>query len=182
MNYCRQHIFLLTLLLTACSSSQVQTEAARVYDSEVNCLNGTMIVSRGGEYGLADTCGKVVLPLGYDEIYFLTDDLAVAFTGNLCCYFDKSGQRLGECIVTPGTSPEELLEIYSRIERERRVQWDSILDLYGDLRRYCLSDSASATTASRMAEDIRTAVQKVGGPMEKDQKARFESEYSSYSH
>lgn len=69
---------------------------------------------------------------------------------------------------------------YSEIEKACREQWDGILASYEDLRRYCVSDSASASTATLMAEDIKTALQKVSGPMEKDQKVRFENELSAY--
>lgn len=187
MNSCRFFAtFLLSALLTACSSGSGKPavpsghECGDSYDTEENCLNGTMIVSRDGRYGLADTTGREILPADYDEIYFLTDELAVAFDGTLCRFFSKDGRRLGESFAGPESSSEELLEEYSRMERIRRERWDSVLGLYERLRRYCQSDSASAGTASLMAEEVRAAAQKVDGPMEKDQKARFESEYSTY--
>lgn len=183
MNMLKPHTILLlsvSLLVISCRSHSTEPAEMIDFDTESSCLNGTMIVSSNGKYGLADTCGRVILPVGYDEIYFLTDDLAVAFNGDLCCFFDKGGQRLGESIAGQDSSPEELMEIYSGIEKTRREQWDTILNRYEDFRKYCLSDSATAATASMMAEDIKDAVQKIGGPMEKDQKARFESEYSSY--
>ena len=65
---------------------------------------------------------------------------------------------------------------YSRIENARRRQWDDILDSYDELRKYCRSDSASAQMAKLMADKIRASLQTVGGPMEKDQKVRFENE------
>ncbi len=171
---------LLTLMAMACTSrTEVQT-ATHVYDTETDCLNGTMIVSLDGEYGLTDTSGRVIMPVIYDNIYFLTDDVGVAFTGILCCYFDKDGNRLGETDTDSETSPEVLLETYSKIERDRRRQWDDILGRYEELRRYCRSDSASAGDAELMAEEIRNALEGVDGPMEKDQRARFESTYSSY--
>ena len=171
---------LLTLTAMACTSrTEVQT-ATHVYDTETDCLNGTMIVSLDGEYGLTDTSGRVIMPVIYDNIYFLTDDVGVAFTGSLCCYFDKDGNRLGETDTDSETSPEVLLETYSKIERDRRRQWDDILGRYEELSRYCRSDSASAGDAELMAEEIRTALESVDGPMEKDQRARFESTYSSY--
>ena len=176
-----QGIFLSTaIVVTSCSTRPETGAVSQVYDTETDCLNGTMIVSLDGEYGLTDTSGRVIMPVTYDNIYFLTDDVGVAFTGSLCCYFDKDGNRLGETDTDSGTSPEMLLETYSKIERDRRRQWDDILGRYEELRRYCRSDSASAGDAELMAEEIRNALKSVDGPMEKDQRARFESTYSSY--
>ena len=175
--------FLFTALLTACSSADRKSAESPGdgYDTEENCLNGTMVVSKDGKYGLADTTGGEILPTDYDDVYFLTDELAVAFDGRLCLFIGKDGRRLGEAFAEPGSSPETLLRDYSRMERIRREQWDSILWLYGELRRYCQSDSATAETAALMAEEIKAEVRKVSGPMEKDQKARFESEYLTYA-
>lgn len=176
-------IFVATAFLAVGCSTRAGSGTERAeFDTETDCLNGTAIVSLDGRYGLADTAGRVILPLDYDDIYFLTDDIAVAFNGQTCSFFDRDGRRAGETFIDGGTTPEELLEAYSKIEKSRRAQWDSILAAYEALRRYCQSDSASAGNAALMAEGIRAAVRKTDGPMEKDQKARFESERSAYRH
>ena len=170
---------LIPALMAAACSTQVETPVTRPdYDSEVNCLNGTMIVSSGDEYGLADTSGVEILPATYDDIYFISDDVAAAFTGDICCYFDKTGRRLGEAAVPKDVTPEEVWSMYQEMEKGRRELWDSVLDKYSELRRYCSSDSATAGTAALIADDIRAALREIDGPMEKDQKARFESERS----
>lgn len=144
------------------------------------CLNGTMIVSLDGKYGLADTSGREILAPEYDDVYYISDEIAVAFTGQNVGFFDQNGRRLGETVMEGEASVDDLLAAYSKIEKMRREQWNSILTSYEELRKYCQSDSASVVTANIMADDIRAALQKVGGPMEKDQKVRFETEYSAY--
>lgn len=172
---------LLTLMAMACASrTEVRTVVKPDYDTETDCLNGTMIVSADGKYGLADTSGTEILVPTYDDLYYISDEIAVAFTGRNVEFFDRSGRRLGETVVEGEVDVEDLLVAYSRIENARRRHWDDILDSYEELRKYCRSDSASAQTAKLMADNIRAELQKVGGPMEKDQKVRFENERSAY--
>lgn len=174
-------IFLLLTLMAVACASRTEVRAVRPdYDTETDCLNGTMIVSVDGEYGLADTSGREILPTVYDDVYYISDEIAVAFTGQNVGFFDQNGRRLGETVMEGEASVDDLLAAYSKIEKMRREQWDSILASYEELRKYCQSDSASVVTANIMADDIRAALQKVGGPMEKDQKVRFETEYSAY--
>lgn len=152
------------------------------YDSATDCLNGTMIVSLDGRFGLTDTTGKEILPPVYDDIYYISDEIAVAFNGRNAGFFDRSGRRLGETMARNTDDVEEMLAAYSEIEKARREQWDSILASYEALRRYCQSDSASADRARLMANEIRAELQRADGPMEKDQKSRFETEWSAYKH
>ncbi len=167
-------------MAVACAS-RTEVRAVRPdYDTETDCLNGTMIVSVDGKYGLADTSGREILPTVYDDVYYISDEIAVAFTGQNVGFFDQNGRRLGETVMEGEASVDDLLAAYSKIEKMRREQWDSILASYEKLRQYCQSDSALVVTANIMADDIRAALQKVGGPMEKDQKVRFETEYSAY--
>lgn len=171
---------LLTLMAVACASRTEVRAVRQDYDTETDCLNGTMIVSLDGKYGLADTSGREILAPEYDDVYYISDEIAVAFTGQNVGFFDQNGRRLGETVMEGEASVDDLLAAYSKIEKMRREQWDSILTSYEELRKYCQSDSASVVTANIMADDIRAALQKVGGPMEKDQKVRFETEYSAY--
>ena len=174
-------IFLfLTLMAVACASRTEVRIVKPDYDTETDCLNGTMIVSLDGRYGLADTCGREILAPVYDDIYYISDEIAAGFTGQTVGFFDRSGKRLGETMMEDNAAFEDILEAYSKIEKARREQWDSLLASYEELRKYCQSDSASAVTARLMADDIRAGIQKVGGPMEKDQKIRFETERSAY--
>ncbi len=174
-------IFLLLTLMAVACASRTEVRAVRPdYDTETDCLNGTMIVSLDGKYGLADTSEREILAPEYDDVYYISDEIAVAFTGQNVGFFDQNGRRLGETVMEGEASVDDLLAAYSKIEKMRREQWDSILASYEKLRQYCQSDSALVVTANIMADDIRAALQKVGGPMEKDQKVRFETEYSAY--
>lgn len=167
-------------IVTSCAPRTEAENESHAYNTETDCLNGTMIVSLDGKFGLVDTSGKEILAPEYDDVYYISDDVAVAFTGQNVGFFDQNGRRLGETVMEGEASVDDLLAAYSKIEKMRREQWNSILTSYEELRKYCQSDSASVVTANIMADDIRAALQKVGGPMEKDQKVRFETEYSAY--
>ena len=170
----------LTMMSVACTSRKEVQDVKPCYDTEADCLNGTMIVSRDGKYGLADTSGREILTPVYDDLYYISDETSAAFTGQTVEFFDRNGKRLGETVTGDEATFEDLLAAYSKIEKTHREQWDGILKSYEDLRKYCQSDSATAGTAGLMADDIRAALQKIGGPMEKDQKVRFMTEYSAY--
>ncbi len=166
--------------LFACTARQESDAARRDYDSRTDCLNGTFIVSENGRYGLVDSSGREILPTVYDDVYYLTDEIAAAFSGRNCEFFDRSGRRMAEAEMPATASPREILDIYLLRRDECRLTWDSILDKYSHLREYCKSEGASAAEAELMTEDIREALRTVIGPMEKDQKAAFETLYSDY--
>lgn len=167
-------------IVTSCAPHTEAENESHAYNTETDCFNGTMIVSLDGKYGLADTSGREILAPVYDDVYYISDEVAVAFAGQNVGFFDQNGRRLGETVMEGEASLDDLLEAYSKIEKVRREQWDNILSSYEELREYCQSDSASAGTAALMADEIRAALQKVGGPMGKDQRLRFETEYSAY--
>ena len=167
-------ILLALLALLSCTSPQGE-RTAQEYDSSMDCLNGTSIVSQEGRYGLTDSTGKEILPAVYDEIFYLTDELAAAFSGGECEFFDRSGRRLGAVQALPGSDSEELLALYRELREESRALWDNILEKYSHLHDYCRSGSADAEQAALMADEIRKEIQLTGAPMEKDQQARFEA-------
>lgn len=176
-------IFLLSALSAAsCVRSGGQFSAPCGYDSQTDCLNGTMIVTLDGLYGLADTSGKEILPPRFDDVFYLTDEVGAAIKGDLCSFFDKSGDRLGESVIEGEVSADRLLDIYSSIRYGQRELWDVLLSDYEEFRRYCQSEDATEATASLMAEKIRASLRRIDSPMEKDQRLRFESEQAAYKH
>lgn len=111
-------IFLLLTLMAVACASRTEVRAVRPdYDTETDCLNGTMIVSVDGKYGLADTSGREILPTVYDDVYYISDEIAVAFTGQNVGFFDQNGRRLGETVMEGEASVDDLLAAYSRLKR-----------------------------------------------------------------
>ena len=69
----------LPAVLASCHGAAVRTQEAAArpaYEDSVYCFNGRMIVSSEGRKGLADTLGHVILPLEWEQVEFLDDDVA----------------------------------------------------------------------------------------------------------
>lgn len=162
------------LCLAGCRQSGDHTGSIPEYDSETPCLNGTSIVSIGGRFGIVDSCGREIVPAEFEDVFYLTDDLSAAINGADCEFYDRGGRRLAQ-IRTEATDPESLLEAYAIIREGIRSDWDDILYAYAELRTYCSGSDAAPSKAARLAESIKAALDKISGPMDKDQQARFEA-------
>ncbi len=172
-------IFIL-FLLASCASGAGSGEESHVYDSQEYCLNGVSVVTLDGRYGLADTCGREILPPVYDEVTFLTDEVAAAVSGRLCIFVDRNGMRLAETVLSGNASAESLSEAYEAAARGTASKWDSIIYEYSDLRRYCASPEAKVDSARAMAGRIRAMLPAAGGPMTALQRSLFEIEFNEY--
>ncbi len=168
------YLIIVLLCLQGCRHSGGQSGSTAEYDSVTPCLNGTGIVSRGGKFGVIDSTGTELVPLVFDDLFYLTDDISAAISGGSCEFYDRTGRRLGQTM-TGQTDPESLLKAYSLIRADLRKEWDGILDSYQRLDIYCASGQATPEQAEQMADDIRKALGGISGPMDKDQQARFEA-------
>lgn len=170
------YTILVLLCLAGCRHSDGPTGQIPEYDSITDCFNGTSIVSRDGEWGIIGSSGSVVIPTVYDNVFYLTDELAAAFTGNICEFYDRSGRRLTE-IQTPPVSPDPdaLLAAYSDIREQNRKMWDDILESFQELSVLRSSEGATAQQAESLADSIRSGLGHISGPMDKEQQARFEA-------
>lgn len=172
-------IFIL-FLLASCASGAGSGEESHVYDSQEYCLNGVSVVTLDGRYGLADTCGREILPPVYDEVTFLTDEVAAAVSGRLCIFVDRNGMRLAETVLSGNASAESLSEAYEAAARGTASKWDSIIYEYSDLCHYCASPDAKVDSARAMAGRIRAMLPAAGGPMTALQRSLFEIEFNEY--
>ena len=170
------HLIIALICLAGCRQSGGQTGSIPEYDSVTPCLNGTSIVSIGGRFGIIDSCGAEIVPAGFEDVFYITDDLSAAISGGSCEFYDRSGRRLGQIRTgDTGTSPECLLEAYADIREVGRRDWDEILDAYEGLLSYCSGSGADPEEATRLSGSIKAALGNISGPMDKDQQARFEA-------
>lgn len=68
-------------VLSACGGEGdkgLKIPAPEAYTTMKYCFNGTSIVSNLDKYGIIDTLGNILLPLRYDNITYITDELAAA--------------------------------------------------------------------------------------------------------
>lgn len=149
--------------------------APEAYTTMTYCFNGTSIVSNMDKYGIIDTTGNVILPLRYDNITYITDEIAAAREKGLYCLVDTKGHVLAECIRDGEMTEDEMTAWAEDISKKVRQSWDDVLAGYGELSDLCRSEAPDNEAIRKKAEEIRESLAKTVGSMSKDQKAQFES-------
>ena len=149
--------------------------APEAYTTMTYCFNGTSIVSNMDKYGIIDTTGNVILPLRYDNITYITDEIAAAREKGLYCLVDTKGHVLAECIRDGEMTADEMAAWAEDISKKVRQSWDDVLAGYGELSDLCRSEAPDNEAITKKAEEIRESLAKTVGSMSKDQKAQFES-------
>ena len=149
--------------------------APEAYTTMTYCFNGTSIVSNMDKYGIIDTTGNVILPLRYDNITYITDEIAAAREKGLYCLVDTKGHVLAECIRDGEMTADEMAAWAEDISKKVRQSWDDVLAGYGELSDLCRSEAPDNEAIRKKAEEIRESLAKTVGSMSKDQKAQFES-------
>lgn len=145
------------------------------YTTMTYCFNGTSIVSNMDKYGIIDTTGNVILPLRYDNITYITDEIAAAREKGLYCLVDTKGHVLAECIRDGEMTADEMAAWAEDVSKKVRQSWDYVLAGYGELSDLCRSEAPDNEAIRKKAEEIRESLAKTVGSMSKDQKAQFES-------
>lgn len=149
--------------------------APEAYTTMTYCFNGTSIVSNLDKYGIIDTTGNVILPLRYDNITYITDEIAAAREKGLYCLVDTKGHVLAECIRDGEMTADEMAAWAEDVSKKVRQSWDDVLAGYGELSDLCRSEAPDNEAIRKKAEEIRESLAKTVGSMSKDQKAQFES-------
>lgn len=148
--------------------------APEAYTTMTYCFNGTSIVSNLDKYGIIDTLGNILLPLRYDNITYITDELAAAREKGLYCLVDTN-HVLAECIRDGEMTADEMAAWAEDVSKKVRQSWDDVLAGYGELSDLCRSEAPDNEAIRKKAEEIRESLAKTVGSMSKDQKAQFES-------
>lgn len=149
--------------------------APEAYTTMTYCFNGTSIVSNMDKYGIIDTTGNVILPLRYDNITYITDEIAAAREKGLYCLVDTKGHVLAECICDGEMTADEMAAWAEDISKKVRQSWDDVLAGYGELSDLCRREAPDNEAIRKKAEEIRESLAKTVGSMSKDHKAQFES-------
>lgn len=149
--------------------------APEAYTTMTYCFNGTSIVSNLDKYGIIDTTGNVILPLRYDNITYITDEIAAAQEKGLYCLVDTKGHVLAECIRDGEMTANEMAAWAEDVSKKVRQSWDDVLAGYGELSDLCRSEAPDNEAIRKKAEEIRESLAKTVGSMSKDQKSQFES-------
>ena len=131
---------------------------------------------------MLDNRKKEILPLVYDGITFITDDIALLYRYGSYMLSDKWGRIFAE-----GSSRQELeqscQDLYDKVLEDDRQYWETVLAAYSDFSAMC-----SQVRGHRGAEEkllplsrkIENLLKMKRGFMDEDQVARFRQITSTY--
>ncbi|MBR6465672.1 MAG: hypothetical protein IKS82_04475 [Bacteroidales bacterium] len=150
---------------------------------EIYCFNQRYICSEGGKFGMLDKQKKEVLPMVYDGISFLTDDIAILSRYGSFLLCDRWGRIFAE-----SSSEEDLEErcqdLYDQVLEEDRLYWEKVLEAYIEFRDSCLRLRGKPNALSQLLplkQKIGELLSLSRGRMTEDQMARFKSITDGYS-
>lgn len=170
--------FAIMLLFLSCLCIEAQDK------QEVYCFNQRYIASEGGKFGMLDKQKKEVIPMVYDEISFITDDIAILsrYGGFLLC--DKWGRIFAE-----GTSRSDLEEqcqdLYDKVLEDDRLYWETVLEAYSDFASECHKVRGHRDSEKKLLplrQRIESLLKLARGKMNEEQLARFDKITASYGH
>lgn len=163
--------------LYGCRLAEKPVVAPPEYDSVQECFNGMSIVSLDGRYGVVADDGHEVIPVEYDDAWFLADGLIAAFSGEDCELYDVSTGRIGVIREAAGRSPLELIDTFEGLSRQWYLQWDGIVCGYERLCRM-VSARADAGSVKALADSLSAAVRTLdGGRLQPEQVSRIKDAY-----
>ena len=174
-----------TLGIPCCrqAASAPRISATKAYDDSVYCFNMRSIVSRDGLKGITDLEGNVVLPLEWDSIEFLDDDVALLSRSGLWYLSTRDGRIFGQ---SDDASELEasFKEMFTRMQEDDMRYWDDVLDQL----EACIASARKGMNESILSQ--RNKLQQLleeshGTAMTKEQEKRLElieSEFSSLYH
>lgn len=170
--------FMLALsCLYGCHRAEESVVGSPEYDSVQECFNGMSIVSLGGRYGIVTDDGHEVIPVEYDDAWFLADGLIAAFSGNDCELHDVSTGRIGVIRDAAGQSPLALIDTFERLRRQWYLEWDEVVCGYERLCRM-MSEGADPGSVKVLADSLSAKAQTMdGGRLQSEQIDRIKNAY-----
>lgn len=189
-NWCKYCLILAVFLSIPCcrqAPPSPKTAATIAYDDSVYCFNQRSIVSRDGHKGITDLQGKLVLPLEWDSIEFLDDDVALLSRSGLWFLCTRDGRIFAQGSNSSGLE-QSFKELFTQLQENDIRYWDSVLDQLESLSSACLSNTKNGISESILSERgklLQLLGESPGAAMSKTQEKRLEaivSEFSSLYH
>ncbi len=144
---------------------------------EVYCFNQRYIVSEGGKFGMTDQQKKEILPIVYDGISFLTDDIALLSRYGSFMLSDKWGRIFAE-----SSSRKELenncQELYDQVLSDDFSFWEIVLREFEIFADKCCEAKKLRNPDSFLLpyrQKIEDLLKMKRGRMTKDQLLRFKT-------
>lgn len=170
---------LVALSAVSCRRSVAPSASQPVaYEDSVYCFNQRSIVSAGGLYGMVDKEGNRILPLGYQSLEFLSDEVALGCLDGRWQLLTRDGEIIRE---GPDRSlSDAYAQAYESWLQRRENFWNVALDKYEDLCNTCIAlrlsghpRSAEVSEAVSRLEWLRHYLQGADASMPPAQAERF---------
>lgn len=149
------------------------------YESSLYCFNQRYIVSSGGLYGIVDTLGRVLVPISYDSVDFLSDEVSLLGKDGLYFLSDKDGRVFAQSM-----DENELTTYFQRLHEDYLLSqsrfWDSVLDSFEDMSGQMLSLRGRRLSKTQRnlllskKEEIERLLGETAAPPTEQQRMRFE--------
>lgn len=160
-----------SLVKEAASTSHVLNASDYLFTDTLDCLNGRCIVTCAQGKGMMDHEGTLLLEPVWNDIEFLSPDVAL-LSRNALSYLCSSEGR----IFAEGTDSEALAasfqESYERMLFEDMRRWDEVLDHLDSLCWSCLSQDGEGDSIS-LFEQMKESLHSVSGKMTPSQTKRL---------
>jgi len=178
---CERLPLFLTLLLVLCGCSDKGTPSEITkFDSRENCFNGTYLVSAGNRFGTADEKGNILLPLIFDKIEYITDEVACAYLGETIYVAGADGFFRENVPASDNLDSDTIVRIYNEALDSSFAGWKEVLEQYEILFARCSDKSCSVDEAMAQARYVEDLLMNVSGSMTSDQLERCETIRKSY--
>lgn len=148
----------------------------------VDCLNGKYIVTSDGRKGILDSSGRLLVEPAWDDIEFLSVDVALLSKGSFFQLCGPDGRIFAESV-----DKEGLIDTYqSQYERslfEDMRRWDEVVSRLDSLFSSCLSNELSEEIPVRF-DSFRRSLEAASGNISKNQALRIseiEERYNEHS-
>ncbi|MBR1490661.1 MAG: serine/threonine protein kinase [Bacteroidales bacterium] len=161
----------LSLVREATDTTRTPDAAGYRFTDTLDCLNGRFIVACPQGYGMMDNDGRLLLEPVWDDIEFLSPDVAL-LTRNALSYLCSSEGRIFAESTDRETLSSSFQEGYERMLFEDMRRWDLVLDRLDSLCGSCLSPQGEAGSAA-IFERTKESLHAVSGKMTHSQAIRL---------
>lgn len=145
-----------------------------------DCLNGYSIVEDKECHGVASSEGELIVPLAYQNIHFIKDDVIAAWNGALWLFFDTEGNVLGRVEGGKYLPSDVLLGMYLEESRNHEAKWETVVLEYEQFCEKCLSEDADPAEMKILSESLKEEAGRIGGFMNEGQRLRIRQAYDSF--
>lgn len=166
------HAMAAAVAVSSCTgASPAQENHSYIYE---NCFNGRLLVEEDGLWGMAAAeDSSLVLEPGYEELVFISDDLALGCKDAEWTLLDRDGMVVASSM-DRSFLLSQAVDLHESAKEANEEAWNVILDLYDRLSSICLDGQVSTSERLDLMGQIEERVAAAPGIMNEEQRSRFQ--------